>query len=513
MATVATMTEDLKELVRSEIASASKDKEDRLWQNGKEAFANLQREALEKNEAMKKKMALLEENLAAVTNEQKELQSMLMEITSNNRLENILKKRSSKMADSDSTKTSESHDGDNKNEYTSSLLPLWGSKVPSFLPPMSPLVNSVTPPDISNPQTAPSYEILHQQQQQQQNIAQAPAYVVPSAQRSSLGSVAYIPAPPGLSLDEPSTPEPKQKAPFTFISLEDALLAPEPAHIASKKSWQESLEEWSFNKDARSAWTPAEGASLTVSSVWNAENDPWAQHASAHTVPVPAPHAESDWGSFMSTQHTLNNPRNNQSTANNNQSNLRNSVHSANAACHQRNSNLMASLTSNLTTTPPPGLAGLPGVSERTSNVHMSCGAAGGHVNDDGWKATVSDDRLSSSHTSAWEPVSITMVKSAEATSLGTDVNAQPDGTLSVETILPEGLMWKYNETQAQIGGEKVAIGDRICVVNGKSDPSSMLAECKSRAKLEIVVLRRKTPQINTTGVLRADARPFEPRA
>jgi len=108
-----------------------------------------------------------------------------------------------------------------------------------------------------------------------------------------------------------------------------------------------------------------------------------------------------------------------------------------------------------------------------------------------------------------WTPMNITLIKSAEASSLGTDVNAHEDGTLSVETILPGGMVMKFNETQQRNGGEMISVGDRICVVNGIKEPKAILAECKKSVKLNLVVLHKKTVP---TGILRGDAVPFEPR-
>jgi len=486
-----TMMNDLKDLVKSEVEAACKEKEDRLWKNGKEAFANLHRETREKENALMQKMASLEENLVTVSNEQKSLQSLLMDI--NNRVENMfVKKKGSKKADSESTKTikstasSERDDGE-KNGYTSPLVPLWGSS-------HAHMYSIGNPADISNPQTAPSYEILQQQHQAQ-------AYQVPQPRTSLLQ------APPGLSLDEPSTPEePKEKAQRAFISLEDALVAPEPAHIASKtKSWQESLEEWGLStKDTRSTtWNTSENSSLTVNSVWNSENDPWAQNAATSM------HTDSDWGSLAAH-------------------NGRSSGQSANGAAYGavgqavgggEAAGMGGGEGALLSSTPVDGWRSGALEHDQAFGTVQQQQVAGSQRNSVGTVGIAQSEvkllaerAAGIDNSEQWQPMTITMMKSADASTLGTDVNAQSDGTLSVETILPGGLVWKYNESQTQIDGDKVSIGDRICVVNGKTDPTSMLAECKSRMKLDLIVLHRKTTP-STGGVLRADANPFEPRA
>jgi len=346
-----TMTDDLKELVRSEVMAKCKAQEEILWRNGKKAFSTLQAESRETNDVLRKKIALLEENLTVVVNQNTCLQSLLMDM--GHRVENLAASGSeTEKDDSDSTNTikstiSSGTDFGEKSEHTTPVDPLYESHAP-------------------NPQIAPSYEIAQPQPKKAQDHQLAQ-----ELQGSKSRGVQQ--APPGL----------------------DTFGAPEPSHTASKtKNWLEPRKEpGSSTKDAPSAWLPPEGSS-GLNSLWNyLKNAPW----------------------------------------------------------------------------------------DDSSDVQ-------------------------------WKRTAITMIKSSDAPSLGTDVDKNSDGSLSVETILPGGLVWKYNQHLDKIRGEKISVGDRIYAVNGKTDTSSMLAECKSSAKLLLIVVHRKTaaPPIGSS-VLRADARPFEP--
>eukprot|EP00397_Hematodinium_sp_SG-2012_P043764 GEMP01048726.1.p1 GENE.GEMP01048726.1~~GEMP01048726.1.p1 ORF type:complete len:399 (+),score=84.18 GEMP01048726.1:117-1199(+) len=116
--------------------------------------------------------------------------------------------------------------------------------------------------------------------------------------------------------------------------------------------------------------------------------------------------------------------------------------------------------------------------------------------------------RTSLDENHGWQQLSVCLYKTVEAPTLGTDINAHDDGTLSIETVLPGGLVWKYNEKQTYPEA-RIAVGDRICLVNGFSDPVTMRDECKSRMKLEIIFLHRR----NSGSRLRADAKSFHPHA
>jgi len=275
----------------------------------------------------------------------------------------------------------------------------------------------------------------------------------------------------------------------------DSPSTPESNYYSSdEKSWEQWMEEWGFGaKDGNSAWPSATTENSTLpsgTSGWN--SDPWAASHWPYKV-------SSDWTGYIT----------------------KGAAHAAavhNGAAPWTGVKKRGYPTSSLPLESWKSyLAGEHGANPLVRSLPQQHPWAKSQPHGNrGTMGSQSDggvQRQGSMPTDQWQPMEITLVRSGDATSLGTDVNDQPDGTLSVETILPGGLVWKYNETQAHIHGQKVSIGDRISVVNGKKDPASMLAECKSCAKLNLVVLHRNTASevMSTMGILRAEARPFEP--
>ena len=78
---------------------------------------------------------------------------------------------------------------------------------------------------------------------------------------------------------------------------------------------------------------------------------------------------------------------------------------------------------------------------------------------------------------------------------LGIDASPEKDGTLEVRSIIPGGLVDKWNQNSKSVGGDQVLPGMRVVEVNGRYNSAmQLIAMCRERDVLHIT-LRRTPPQ------------------